>query len=311
MSLSTAGPSGRATRGESDLFGHPRGLTFLFATEMWERFSYYGMRALLVLYMVKYLLLPGHAENVIGLGALRHLLEFDVRAARRPAVLLAHLRPVYRPRLSHARLRRHPRRPRARPASHHPARRSPHGHRPLHDGVRAAVPVRPDRAHSRQWRVQAQHVGAGGRPLRARRSPPRPRLFDLLCRDQYRRLPRPAGLRNAGRGIRLALRLHRRRRRDDDRACNLSLRIAGAAAGRIAQGGGARQREETARAQRMARHPCAARLVPADHVVLGHLRAAGQHHCAVGRRLYRPDASISSSGAAKSRSPGSRRSTRS
>jgi len=53
MSLSTAGPSGRATRGESDLFGHPRGLTFLFATEMWERFSYDGMRALLVLYMVK------------------------------------------------------------------------------------------------------------------------------------------------------------------------------------------------------------------------------------------------------------------
>src|SRR6188472_3736784 len=76
MSFSTAGPSGRATRGESDLFGHPRGLTFLFATEMWERFSYYGMRALLVLYMVKYLLLPGHAENVVGLGALRHLLEW-------------------------------------------------------------------------------------------------------------------------------------------------------------------------------------------------------------------------------------------
>ena len=41
-----------------ELFGHPRGLTFLFATEMWERFSYYGMRALLVLYMVKYLLRP-------------------------------------------------------------------------------------------------------------------------------------------------------------------------------------------------------------------------------------------------------------
>ena len=47
-----------------ELFGHPRGLAFLFATEMWERFSYYGMRALLVLYMVKYLLLPGRAENV-------------------------------------------------------------------------------------------------------------------------------------------------------------------------------------------------------------------------------------------------------
>ncbi len=35
---------------------HPRGLLFLSAVEMWERFSYYGMRALLVLYMVKYLM---------------------------------------------------------------------------------------------------------------------------------------------------------------------------------------------------------------------------------------------------------------
>ncbi len=36
--------------------GHPKGLYFLFAVEMWERFSYYGMRALLVLYMVKHLM---------------------------------------------------------------------------------------------------------------------------------------------------------------------------------------------------------------------------------------------------------------
>jgi POT family proton-dependent oligopeptide transporter len=49
----------------SDLFGHPRGLTILFGTEMWERFSYYGMRALLVLYLTKYLLLPGHVETVL------------------------------------------------------------------------------------------------------------------------------------------------------------------------------------------------------------------------------------------------------
>ena len=59
---------------EGDFLGHPRGLTFLFTTEMWERFSYYGMRALLVLYMVKYLLLPGH-DAVIGLGAVRGVLE--------------------------------------------------------------------------------------------------------------------------------------------------------------------------------------------------------------------------------------------
>jgi proton-dependent oligopeptide transporter, POT family len=57
------------------LFGHPRGLSFLFATEMWERFSYYGMRALLVLYLTKYLLLPGHSEQVIGLATLRSGLE--------------------------------------------------------------------------------------------------------------------------------------------------------------------------------------------------------------------------------------------
>lgn len=60
----------------AELFGHPKGLTFLFATEMWERFSYYGMRALLVLYMVKHLLQPGQAETVLGYGAIRSALEF-------------------------------------------------------------------------------------------------------------------------------------------------------------------------------------------------------------------------------------------
>src|SRR3954447_8511377 len=59
-----------------DLFGHPRGLSFLFATEMWERFSYYGMKALLVLYMVKYLLQPENAQAVIGFAGLKSGLEF-------------------------------------------------------------------------------------------------------------------------------------------------------------------------------------------------------------------------------------------
>jgi len=61
--------------GTSELFGHPRGLTFLFTTEMWERFSYYGMRSLLVLYMTKYLLLADHSGNVIGLDAVKRALE--------------------------------------------------------------------------------------------------------------------------------------------------------------------------------------------------------------------------------------------
>ena len=55
---------------------HPLGLSILAATELAERFSYYGMTALLALYMVRQLLLPGHAEHVIGLDALRHLFEF-------------------------------------------------------------------------------------------------------------------------------------------------------------------------------------------------------------------------------------------
>ena len=61
--------------GEGSLFGHPKGLAYLAFTEMWERFSYYGMTALLALYMTKQLLLPGHAEHVAGLAGLRHLFE--------------------------------------------------------------------------------------------------------------------------------------------------------------------------------------------------------------------------------------------
>jgi POT family proton-dependent oligopeptide transporter len=71
--MDSATPS-QTTR-EKQLFGHPRGLTYLFSTEMWERFSYYGMRSLLVLYMVKYLLNPGTIDGVIGLASLRGVLE--------------------------------------------------------------------------------------------------------------------------------------------------------------------------------------------------------------------------------------------
>ncbi|WP_303311667.1 peptide MFS transporter [Hymenobacter sp. BT730] len=45
--------------------GHPRGLYVLFATEMWERFSYYGMRALLSLYMIKALLMNKEMSSLI------------------------------------------------------------------------------------------------------------------------------------------------------------------------------------------------------------------------------------------------------
>lgn len=45
--------------------GHPRGLYLLFFTEMWERFSYYGMRAIFILFMTKALLFPPDEASVI------------------------------------------------------------------------------------------------------------------------------------------------------------------------------------------------------------------------------------------------------
>jgi POT family proton-dependent oligopeptide transporter len=50
---------------EKTWFGHPRGLTILFLTNMWEQFSYYGMRAILVYYMTKQLLLAQEVSSLI------------------------------------------------------------------------------------------------------------------------------------------------------------------------------------------------------------------------------------------------------
>src|ERR687885_342763 len=44
-------PSAAEAEADRGFFGHPRGLSTLFFTEMWERFSYYGMRAFLVFFM--------------------------------------------------------------------------------------------------------------------------------------------------------------------------------------------------------------------------------------------------------------------
>jgi POT family proton-dependent oligopeptide transporter len=73
--LSAPIQNGEISARPHDLFGHPKGLTVLFATEMWERFSYFGMASLLVLYLVKYLLLPGQTEHVFGYAAVKSTLE--------------------------------------------------------------------------------------------------------------------------------------------------------------------------------------------------------------------------------------------
>src|SRR3954452_21191913 len=59
------------THDDRAFLGHPKGLGFLGFTEACERFSYYSMQTLLVLYMVNYLLVPGRMDKVIGLDWLQ------------------------------------------------------------------------------------------------------------------------------------------------------------------------------------------------------------------------------------------------
>ncbi len=60
---------------ERTLLGHPLGLSYIVFTEAWERFSFYGMQALLVLYMATYLLHPPTAEQVVGFDAFHAWIE--------------------------------------------------------------------------------------------------------------------------------------------------------------------------------------------------------------------------------------------
>lgn len=73
MTAPEATPTLELDHADRAFLGHPKGLGFLAFTEAWERFSYYSMQSLLVLYMVKYLLLPGHVEDVVGFALFRRL----------------------------------------------------------------------------------------------------------------------------------------------------------------------------------------------------------------------------------------------
>ncbi len=77
MAVGASGAAAVFDRGADDtaFLGHPRGLAFLAFTQVWERFSYYGMQALLALYMIHRLLLPGHVEYVVGFAGFRSGLE--------------------------------------------------------------------------------------------------------------------------------------------------------------------------------------------------------------------------------------------
>src|SRR6266545_4069238 len=74
---------------DASFFGHPRGLSTLFFTEMWERFSYYGMRALLILFMTAPLAAGGLAFDTAAAGAIYGLYTSMVYMATLPGGWIA------------------------------------------------------------------------------------------------------------------------------------------------------------------------------------------------------------------------------
>ena len=72
---SNAAPTAPRIPGDRAFFGHPAGLGWLSFCELWERFSFYGMQALLVLYLTNYLFLPQNIGQVAGIDGLRHAIE--------------------------------------------------------------------------------------------------------------------------------------------------------------------------------------------------------------------------------------------
>ena len=87
-----AAPSAPAGK---DILGHPRGLWYLSFCEAWERFSFYGMQALLVLYLTQYLLLPGHIEHVVGFTQFKSVLEHLYGPLATPVAIGAAVTGVY------------------------------------------------------------------------------------------------------------------------------------------------------------------------------------------------------------------------
>ncbi|HEV2129789.1 MAG TPA: hypothetical protein VGR27_01720, partial [Longimicrobiaceae bacterium] len=69
---------------DTAFFGHPRGLATLFFTELWERFSYYGMRALLILFMTAAVADGGLGFDAATAGAIYGLYTAGVYLAAMP-----------------------------------------------------------------------------------------------------------------------------------------------------------------------------------------------------------------------------------
>jgi POT family proton-dependent oligopeptide transporter len=81
-------------RADRAFLGHPAGLGWLSFCELWERFSYYGMQALLVLYLSNWLFLPQNIGHVVGMDVLRHAIE-NVTGPRSPQQLASAVFGLY------------------------------------------------------------------------------------------------------------------------------------------------------------------------------------------------------------------------
>ena len=205
------------------VFGHPRGLLYIAGTELWDRISFHGMQALLVLYMVGQLLLPGHVEHIVGFHGFRAAIEavtgpLSVEALATQIfglyVGLVYFMPVFGGWLGDRVLGR------TRAVSLG-ALSMTAGHFCMAFDELFLLAMRPvDRGR----RLPARQPRApDGRALRPGRSPARRGLPDLWRVGQPRRLHRPPRHRRPGAGVRLARRLRLRRLRHADRPRRLSV----------------------------------------------------------------------------------------
>ena len=281
-----APPSALETvRKQRNFLGHPAGLYFLFFTEMWERFSYYGMRALLVLYMVSYLIKGAQSgtSHVLGFAALQHGLEsmFGPLAVQPLAsqiygiyTALVYLTPIFGG---------NARGSRARAAQDGDTRGDSDGHRTFSDGggihvfAGAACPDPGKRL------LQAESGNADRESLPYRRSAARSRVYDLLRWGKSGRVPFAAGLRNSRAGIWLAVRIRGSGRRHGNRAGAVSRGPALPASGPTDAREGRSSRNNEIAAQRGGmesdRGPHSA--VRTQRRLLGCVRAAGEHDAAL------------------------------
>jgi len=83
-----------AIRNDTRFIGHPVGLGWLSASEFWERFFYYGMQTLLVLYMTHWLFTPGHIEHVWGFPVFQRVLE-GIYGPLSPLALASNINGLY------------------------------------------------------------------------------------------------------------------------------------------------------------------------------------------------------------------------